>query len=68
LCFLKSSGGPAIVRIFVEVALVQGLATSMPPLLAQNVDEGVRQARTRRSSIRFPTARKACAACRSAIS
>ena len=30
--------------IFVEVALVQGLATSMPPLLAQNVDEEVARA------------------------
>ncbi|WP_234685783.1 malonyl-CoA decarboxylase [Bradyrhizobium monzae] len=30
--------------IFVEVALVQGLAASMPPLLAQNVDEEVARA------------------------
>jgi malonyl-CoA decarboxylase len=30
--------------IFVEVALVQGLATSMPPLLAQNVDEEIARA------------------------
>ncbi|WP_246791348.1 malonyl-CoA decarboxylase [Bradyrhizobium commune] len=35
--------------IFVEVALVEGLATSMPPLLAQDVDEAVARAQAARA-------------------
>ena len=59
--------------IFVEVALVQGLATPMPPLLARETamkrPHGRKpRAPTPRFSIRSPTARTACAACRSAIS
>src|ERR1700738_5202737 len=58
--------------IFVEVALVQGLATAMPPLLAprrMKRPHGRKlRALTPRFSIRSPTARTACAAYRSAIS
>jgi malonyl-CoA decarboxylase len=35
--------------IFVEVALVEGLATSMPPLLAQDVDEAAARAQAARA-------------------
>jgi malonyl-CoA decarboxylase len=35
--------------IFVEVALVEGLATSMPPLLSQDTDEGAARARAARA-------------------
>jgi malonyl-CoA decarboxylase len=35
--------------IFVEVALVEGLATAMPPLLSQDADEDARRAQTERA-------------------
>jgi malonyl-CoA decarboxylase len=40
------SGEPLI---FVEVALVEGLATSMPPLLSQDIDEAVARAQAARA-------------------
>src|SRR4029077_18905064 len=35
--------------IFVEVALVEGLATSMPPLLSQNMEEDAARAQAQRA-------------------
>ena len=54
--------------IFVEVALVRGLADSIQPLLAPDTDEAAQRARIPRSSSRFPTARTVCAGFPSAIS
>jgi hypothetical protein len=53
--------------IFVEVALVKGLATAMAPLLSQDAEGDASRADTA-TSIPFPIVRTACAACPSAIS
>jgi malonyl-CoA decarboxylase len=58
--------------IFVEVALVQGLATSMPPLLSQDGDEGAARAQAENADTAIFYSISNCqegrAACRSAIS